>query len=177
MPDEDQTSPMHSNPLVATGVIPANLYNSFVIPEMNHPKQKLPRVVTKSHLLTSDEHVQMYNKKVSKKRQAEEAKQKRKDEWEQRKAAKEKQKKQGSEVRTRGRIRKRGGNIQTHGGKRNWQYITPEESTTEEEVEHDDQNTESDEEEWECKACDEDDGVANDFIGCDKCDWWFHVRC
>ena len=52
-------------------------------------------------------HVQMYDKKVSKKRQAEEAKQKRKDGQEQRKTAKEKQKKQGSGVRTRGGIRKR----------------------------------------------------------------------
>ena len=25
----------------------------------------------------------------------------------------------------------------------------------------------SDEEDWECKACDEDDEDANDFIGCD----------
>ena len=58
---------MHSNPLVATGVLPTNLYNSFIFLEMNQPKQKQPRVVTKSHLLTSDEHVQMYDKKVSKK--------------------------------------------------------------------------------------------------------------
>ena len=40
---------MHSNPLVATGVIPANLYNSFMIPEMNQPKQKPPQVVTKCY--------------------------------------------------------------------------------------------------------------------------------
>ena len=38
----------------------------------------------------------------------------------------------------------RGGSIQTRGGKRNWQDIPPEKSTTEEEVEHNDQNTESD---------------------------------
>ena len=33
-PEEDQASPTakHSNPLVATGVIPANLYNSFIFP-------------------------------------------------------------------------------------------------------------------------------------------------
>ena len=43
---------------------------------MNQPKQKPPRVVTKSCLLNSDEHVQMYDEK----RQAEEAKEKRKDE-------------------------------------------------------------------------------------------------
>ena len=54
------------------------------------------------------------------------------------KQQKKKQKKQGSGVRTRGRIRKRGGGIRTRGGKRNWQYIPPEESTTEEEAEHDD---------------------------------------
>ena len=40
-PEEDQTSPMatHSNPLEATGVIPANLYNSFIFTEMNQSKQ------------------------------------------------------------------------------------------------------------------------------------------
>ena len=43
-PEEDETSPTatHSNPLVATGVISANLYNSFIFPEMNQPKQKQP---------------------------------------------------------------------------------------------------------------------------------------
>ena len=64
----------------------------FIFPEINQPKEKQPQVVTTSCLLTSDGHVQMYDKKVSKKRQAEEAKQKRKDECEQRKAAKEQQK-------------------------------------------------------------------------------------
>ena len=34
---------------------------------MNQPKEKQPQVVTKSCLLTSDGHVQMYDKKVSKK--------------------------------------------------------------------------------------------------------------
>ena len=81
-PEEDQASPMamHSNPLVATGVIPANLYNSFIFPEMNQPKQKQPGVVTKSHLLTSDEHIQMYDEKISRKRQEGEAKPK-KERW------------------------------------------------------------------------------------------------
>ena len=116
-------------------------------------------------------------RKSFKKKQTEEAKQKRKHEREQRKAAKKKQKKQGSGVRTRGRIRKRGGGIRTRGGKRNWQYIPPEESTTEEEAEHDDWNTESEEEDWECKACGEDNGVTNDVIGCNTCDRWFHIRC
>ena len=81
---------MHNKRLVATGVVPANLYNSFVIPEMKEPKQK-PRVVTKSHLLTNDEHIAMYEEKVTKKRQAEKAKQKKKDKQEQRKTAKEKE--------------------------------------------------------------------------------------
>ena len=52
---------MHSNPFAATAVSPANLYNFFVIPEMNQPKQKPPRVVTKSHVLTSDKQVQIYD--------------------------------------------------------------------------------------------------------------------
>ena len=41
---ENQTSPtaMHINPLEATGVIPVNLYDSFIFPEMNQSKQKQP---------------------------------------------------------------------------------------------------------------------------------------
>ena len=116
VPDEDETSSTYSNPLVTTGIISANLYNLFVIPEMNQSKQKPPRVVTKLHLLTSGKHIQMYNEKVSKKkRQSEEAKQKKGKMNESR----QKQKKQGSTVRTRCRIKKRGGGIQTCGGKRN----------------------------------------------------------
>ena len=145
----------HSNPLVATGVIPANLYNLFIFLEMNQPKQKQP--LTKSRLLTSDEHIQMYDEKISKKRQEEEAKQKRKDEHEQRKAEKEQLKKQSSGVKTRGGLRKGGGRIGTCGGKRKWCYITPEESCTEEEAEQEE------EEDWECKTCDEDDGLQMTF--------------
>ena len=158
---------------MATGVIPANLYNLFIFPEMNQSKQKQPRLVTKSRLLTSDEHIQMYDEKINKKRQEEEAEQKRKNEHEQRKAEKEQQKKQSSGVRTRGGLRKRGGGIRTHVGKRNWLYIPPEESSTEEpeEVEEDEQ------EDWKCKACGEDERVASDFLGCDTCDQWFHIRC
>ena len=170
IPEEDQPSPTakHSNPLVATGVIPANLYETFIFPEINQQK-KQPQVNTKSHVLTSDKQMQMYDEKNSKKREAEDAKQKSKDERERRKAEKEKQKKQGGGVRTRGRFRMRGGSIRTRGGKRNWRYIPPEDSSTEE-VEHD-------EEDWECKACGEDNGVASDFLGCDTCDQWFHIRC
>ena len=102
----------------------------------------------------------MYDEKVSKK--ANRRSQTKKE------SSKKKQKKQGSGVRTRGRIRKKGGGIRTRGGKRNWQYIPPEESTTEE-VEHNDRNTESEEEDWECKACGEDNGI-------NTCDWWFHIR-
>ena len=138
VPDEDQTSPTHSNSLVATGVTPANLYNSFVIPEMNQPKQKSPRVVTKLCLPKCDNHVPMYDEKVSKKSKQKKPNKKGSMSESRGKQQKKKQKKQGSGVRTRGRIRKRGGGIRTRGGKRNWQYIPPEESTTEEEAEHDD---------------------------------------
>ena len=111
-------------------------------------------------------------KKLTKKGRKKKPNKKRKNEREQRKAEKEQQKKQSSGVRTRGRLRKRGGGIRTRGGKRNWLYIPPEESSTEEEeVEQDE------EEDWECKACGEDDGVGNDFLGCDTCDRWFHIRC
>ena len=79
----------------------------------------------------------MYDKKLSKKREAEEAKKKRKDKRERRKAEKEQQKKQGGGVRTRGGLRM---SIQTRGGKRNWQYIPPEDLSTEEEVEHDEED-------------------------------------
>ena len=47
---------------------------------MNQPKQKQPGVVTKSHLLTGDKHIQMYDEKISKKRQEGEAKPK-KERW------------------------------------------------------------------------------------------------
>ena len=151
-------------------MIPANLYDTFIFPEINQQK-KQPRVNTKSRILTSDEHMQMYDEKISKKREEKEAKQKRKDEHEWRKAEKEQQKKQGGGVRTRGGLRMRGGSIRTRGRKRNWRYIPPEDSSTEEEeVEHD-------EEDWECKACGEDNGVASDFLGCDTCDRWFHICC
>ena len=43
---------------------------------MNQSKQKQPRVVTKSRLLTSDEYIKMYDEKINKKRQEEETKQK-----------------------------------------------------------------------------------------------------
>ena len=114
-------------------------------------------------------------KKFQKKREAEEAKQNRKDERERRKAEKERQKKQGGGVRTRSGIRMIGGSIRTRSGKRNWRYIPPEDSSTEEEEEE--EEVEHDEEDWECKACGEDDGVASDFLGCDTRDRWFHIRC
>ena len=55
IPEEDQPSPTatHSNPLVATGVIPANLYETSIFPEINQQK-KQPQVNTKSRVLTSD---------------------------------------------------------------------------------------------------------------------------
>ena len=101
----------HSNPLVATGVIPANLYNWFIFTEMNQSKQKQPRVVTKSRLSTSDEHIKMYDEKINKKGRKMKPNKKRKNEREQRKAEREQQKKQSSGVRTRGGHGKRGGGI------------------------------------------------------------------
>ena len=70
------------------------IYDTFIFPEINQQKKHL-RVNTKSRVLTSDKHMQMYDEKISKKkREAEEAKQKRKNERERRKAEKERQKKQ-----------------------------------------------------------------------------------
>ena len=70
------------------------IYDTFIFPEINQQKKHL-RVNTKSRVLTSDEHMQMYDEKISKKkREAEEAKEKRKNERERRKAEKERQKKQ-----------------------------------------------------------------------------------
>ena len=145
---------------------------------MNQSKQKQTQVVTKSCLLTSDEHIKMYDEKINKKGRKKKPNKKGKMSM-----SRGKQKKQSSGVRTRGRHRKRGGGIRTHGGKRKWLYIPPEESSTkEEDVEQDE------EEDWECKACGENNGVANDFLGlfrmwhlqsavphslCKQKCWWF----
>ena len=43
------------------------IYDTFIFPEINQQK-KHPRVNTKSRVLTSDEHMQMYDEKISKKK-------------------------------------------------------------------------------------------------------------
>ena len=72
---------------------------------MNQPKQKPPRVVTKSRLLTSDEHVQTYDEKVLKKGKQKKLNKKGRMNESRGKLQKKSRKKQGSGVRTRGGIR------------------------------------------------------------------------
>ena len=81
----EQSASSLTKPLVSSGIIPANLMDSFIILAMKQKKTTTRRVVTKSRILTSNKHVDIYEeiKKIGK---AEEAKKKRKEEKEQRKA-------------------------------------------------------------------------------------------
>ena len=38
-----------------------------------------------------------------------------------------------------------------------------------------DESTE--EEDWTCQECLNNDGVAADYVGCDTCECWFHKKC
>ena len=38
-----------------------------------------------------------------------------------------------------------------------------------------DESTE--EEDWNCQKCLNDDGIAADYVGCDTCERWFHKKC
>ena len=55
---------------------------SFIFPDINIKGKKTPRVNTKAHLITSDEHVQAYNDKLQQIRLDQEAKENRRKEIE-----------------------------------------------------------------------------------------------
>ena len=38
-------------------------------------------------------------------------------------------------------------------------------------------DSEDDEENWECALCVDDDGEATDYVGCGRCECWFHFAC
>ena len=71
------STPEHSvssNLLVLSGIVPASLIESFIFPDINIKGKKRPRVNTKAHLITSNEHVQAYNNKIQKIRLEQEVK-------------------------------------------------------------------------------------------------------
>ena len=71
------STPVHSvssNPLVLSGIVPASVMESFILPEFNVRGKEQPRVNTKAHMITSDEHVEAYNEKLEKIRLDQEAK-------------------------------------------------------------------------------------------------------
>ena len=88
-------SPLHSteksrNPLVAAGVIPAELVDCFITPETKKSKkEKNTRVITEARVLTSDEHRKLFREKVNRKIAEEEAKERRKEERDRKRLEKE----------------------------------------------------------------------------------------
>ena len=49
---------------MSSGIIPANLLDSFIIAAMKLKKKTRTRVITKSRILTSDEYIAMDEKKI-----------------------------------------------------------------------------------------------------------------
>lgn len=78
------------NPLVAAGIIPANLADIFLSPHDEEIPKK--RRVIKARVLTDDEHVQFLRNKEQEEKEAEEAKAKRKQQREENKRKREKEK-------------------------------------------------------------------------------------
>jgi len=76
-----QPKRISNNPLVATGVIPAELVDCFITPETNKSKkEKNTRVITEARVLTSEEHRKLFRDKLNQKLSEEAAKEKRKEE-------------------------------------------------------------------------------------------------
>ena len=59
---ESSSTPV--NPLVAAGIIPSHILESFVIPAAKEQMQTIPRVVIKGCWFTSDEDIRLYKEKV-----------------------------------------------------------------------------------------------------------------
>ena len=83
---ESTSSPV--NPLVAAGIIPLHILESFIIPAVKEQMQTIPRVVIKGRWFTSDEDIRLYKEKVEKIRNDIEAKERRKAERQQKKIKK-----------------------------------------------------------------------------------------
>ena len=175
------STPVHSvssNPLVLSGIVPASVMESFILPEFNIRGKKQPRVNTKARMITSDEHVEAYNEKLEKIRLDQEAKENRRKEIERRRLEREKQ----GKVKTRGGYKRRG--LNTRGRKVNVGPAKIPRSTRNRQPVRfiDDSDSEvssesTEEEDWTCQDCLKDDGVAADYVGCDTCERWYHKKC
>ena len=175
------STPVHSvssNPLVLSGIVPASVMESFILPEFNVRGKKQPRVNTKARMITSDEHVEAYNEKLEKIRLDQEAKENRRKETERKRLEREKR----GKVKTRGGYKRRG--LNTRGGKVNVGPAKIPRSTRNRRPLRfiDDSNSEvssesTEEEDWTCQDCLKDDGVAADYVGCDTCERWYHKKC
>ena len=127
----------------------------------------MSRVNTRARLITSDEHVQAYNDKIQQTRLDQEAKENRRKELERKRLEGQQQRK----VKTRGGFKRRG--LNTRGGKVN---VGPAKRPVRFMDDSDsevlsDENTE--EEDWTCQECLNDNGVAADYVGCVTCECWF----
>ena len=124
------------NPLVAAGIIPSHILESFVIPAAKEQTHTLPKVITKSRWLTSDEHIKLYKEKLEKLKK-DKAKEKRKAEREQGMLEKDLECRRGG-ARTRGGItrltnqRTQRKTIKTSGGKQG-SFFRPAEKESKEE--------------------------------------------
>ena len=199
----EQPSEVHSsllsNPLVTSGIVPDHVLRNFIIPQSKRKEKSIRVRVTKSRVITSDEHQKAFQEKQEQLRLEEERKQARKIERERKKAGKDS---------GRGRGRGRGGRTNTppinastpvvnalveepskeparsstRSVRRPLRYDVVESETDEEIIEESSssisaEESDDDDEDWTCKKCLKDHGHASDFIGCDTCDRWFHKRC
>ena len=76
-PQSSSTSP---NPLIATGIISATVYNGIVIPAEKEETQRKPRLNTQARLITFDEELCQYEGKFETIRKEKEGKERRKEE-------------------------------------------------------------------------------------------------
>ena len=140
------------------------------------------RVVTKSGVLTWDEHVAMYeekNRKIWKQKAQSKNKRRKGSRGRQRKKNRRRTKEQekGPEVVLEKEMVEYVQVVVKETGHMHPPNPHPEESTAKEEEAAEDEfageNFEENEEDWECKACGDDDGDAADFIGYYTWDRWF----
>ena len=181
---------------VISKLIPANLMDVFIFPTEDKTKKASTRVVTKSRVITSDEHRELLAKKEREVKEKEEQKEKRKAEREKKKKDKENKeikkkaakkvvapskKKQPREVLAPvPSLEQPDFNIQRLRGKKaiNYEKLLHNSSAS--------SSSDSDESEWDdadlCAVCTrkapplQSSGVVK-WISCDDCDHWFHQRC
>ncbi|XP_057315530.1 uncharacterized protein LOC130656643 [Hydractinia symbiolongicarpus] len=173
------------NPLVAAGIIPVSLVDAFIFPAPKPNKQKNTRIITKSRVLTSDEHQQSFREKVEKKELEEKAKEERKKERERKKLSKEalqSEKKRQKRVMLKTRsVRQKRTMISFESDDSELDDGQENELVEETESEYESSSEEEFERETHCAICKRSNPpVACNkiiWIGCDKCFAWFHGGC